>query len=93
MCDLKKLEDKGQINIFHILEAENFKKAAQEKEFFIGEKILISIDKMDEESRFYFKYYHPNVVNKYGYITEIRGDQVELFVEGSYIQMRKDELF
>ena len=95
MDEQKALEEIGQTTIFDYLQESE--QAAEEKgitkpNFYVGEKVLISLNRMDEESKIYFKYYYPGVIGKEGYITEIEGDQVEVFIEGSHIQMRKDEL-
>ena len=96
MEDYKLLEEKGQTNIFYFLDVDDVEEEEEKKEekeeFFIGQKVLITLKRMDEESKNYFKYYYPGVISKEGYITEIRGNQVEVFVEGNHIQMRKDEL-
>ena len=92
MEDYKLLEEKGQTNIFYFLDIDDVEEEEEKEEFFIGQKVLITLKRMDEESKNYFKYYYPGVISKEGYITEIRGNQVEVFVEGDHIQMRKDEL-
>ena len=95
MDEQKALEEIGQTTIFDYLQESE--QATEEKgiaktDFYVGQKVLISLNRMDEESKIYFKYYYPGVIGKEGYITEIEGDQVEVFVECSHIQMRKDEL-
>ena len=95
MDEQKALEEIGQTTIFDYLQDEQ--QATEEKgvakpNFYVGQKVLISLNRMDEESKNYFKYYYPGVISKEGYITEIEGDQVEVFVMDSHIQMKMEEL-
>ena len=95
MDEQKALEEIGQTTIFDYLQDEQQateEKGITEPNFYVGQKVLMSLNRMDQESIFYFKCYYPNVINKYGYITEISSNHVEVFIEGSHIQMRKDEL-
>lgn len=75
------MEGQGQLNIFDL-----------EQEHYVGKEVKIYMTKLNEESKNYFKFYFPNVIGAKGIITEIRGSQAEVEIDGKKFGFNLEEL-
>lgn len=69
MTHFELMEKVGQVNIFDILDTPN---VALNNTPVIGDSVKINVTQSDEETKNYFKYYYPHVLNKVGEVVEIK---------------------
>lgn len=78
MTHFEYMEKIGQTNIFDYLEAEvaadqnNAPSVALNTTPVVGDSVKINLTDSDEESKNYFKYYYPHVLNKVGEVIDVK---------------------